>query len=118
VSSVIALVMAGCASTGVTTTAPITYAVPTTEQLAAASSVVVVAVAPAGSVSLGTVDAYACQYAMYDPQPTNELAVVLLRIEATKIGATFITSVKTSQSNVDLARNCLTTIHATGLAMR
>ena len=72
----------------------------------------------AGSERIGDVVAKACQVRTYDPLPTDALAVALLKQDAARVGASSLTNVKTTQSNIDLSAGCLTTITARGVAWR
>lgn len=91
-------------------------AVVSAELNTAAAPVSIVEAAPSGALLIGKVEAFACQAHDFDPFPTDELATTMLRAEAAKRGARVIASVKLSRSNVDIARNCFTTIRATGTA--
>lgn len=110
-----ALLLCGCSTTGVVNTAPEQVAIIPSDVASQGAGVAIVASPPAGAVERGKLDAYACQKYNYDPQPNDELAIAMLKAEAAKVGATSIAAVKLSRSNVDVARNCFTTIHAQGL---
>jgi hypothetical protein len=81
-----------------------------------ASTVEVLQVAPDGAASLGTVDIYACQAHSFDPIPTDELAVAMLKAEVAKRGGKYIVGMTLARQNIDIERNCYWTIHASGAA--
>lgn len=112
------LFIAACATSGVVNTAApvVPYIPPDIAQRG--SDVSVVGEVAAGAQFVGNVEAHACQKLQYDPVPSDELALAMLKAEAAAVGATSITEVKLQTSNVDFARNCFTTIHATGKAYR
>lgn len=72
---------------------------------------------PATAVSLGKLQASSCQRYQWDPEPTNDTALTMLKIAAAGKGANAVTGVSYSRSNISLAQNCYTTITATGEAL-
>jgi len=63
------------------------------------------------------VKATACQRFQWDPIPTNDMALELLKGEAWKAGGNAVAGVSYVYSNISIGENCYGTIVAKGLAL-
>lgn len=110
------LLLAGCSTAGVVPTAT-SNSIADLSQYASTNGLVSVSeTSPAGGKALGPVEVYACQAHSFDPPPTDDLALAMLKAEAAKRGARVLVGVQLQRQNIDMARNCYWTIHATAEA--
>lgn len=110
-----AAALAGCASA--TPTAPVSYSTVSPE-LAAAGGGVTVLPASEGYDTITPVTALACQRAKWDPVPTEEYALALLKQEAAKKGADGLTDVTFTKGMVSVTGNCWQNIRAKATAVK
>lgn len=95
------------------TTDPAKFSVETFQK---ARAVTVAASVPAGRRPLSEISATSCMRYSWDPEPTNELALVLLKAKARDYGATGVAGVTYRRYNISLSENCKSNIVATGTA--
>jgi uncharacterized protein YbjQ (UPF0145 family) len=88
------------------------------ESVQKAATVSLVDIKPDGSQYLGPVQATSCQRYQWEPEPTNEIALMMMKVAAANKGANTVTSVTYTRSNINLAQNCYNNITAKGLAFR
>lgn len=109
-------VLGGCAtSVAPGTSDPKTFG---PEIHAKADAVAVVSQPPSGAVNLGRVKAIACQRFEWEPSPTEETAMILLKAEVAKKNGDALYNPRFSYQNISLSENCRGTMHATGEALR
>ncbi|MDQ2084056.1 hypothetical protein RA307_28040 [Xanthobacteraceae bacterium Astr-EGSB] len=110
--------LAACSSTGaVTHTTTNRYVTIPPDLARDAAKVTDHATAPPRSRTIGPVTATACQYADFDPLPTREYALALLKRSAVANGANGLVDVTYSESHADLLKNCWENIVASGTAI-
>lgn len=80
--------------------------------------VTVVDAKPEQAAYLGPTQATSCQRYQWDPEPTNEIALTLLKAAAANKGANTIMDVTYSRSNISLAQNCFGNVTAKGIAFK
>ena len=67
---------------------------------------------------LGSVEALACPHEGADNEHADELALALLKVEATKKGAAYVSNVTYHKGSVAPGGNCQTAVVADGVASK
>ena len=82
-----------------------------------AEQVSVVTILPPGTSTFGVIRATSCQKLMHDPEPADDLAMTMLKIEAAKLGANALYKPKVARLNVSITANCWTTMKGVATAV-
>jgi hypothetical protein len=110
--------LGGCETVGVTSGAHTAYA-PVPDPVAVAGAGVIQTDVPApGATLLGSVEATACPRVGADNEHANELALALLKVEATKKGAAYVSNVTYHKGTVVPGGSCQTPVVADGVASK
>lgn len=110
------LVLCGCTVTVPPGTTDQSKLSPATTQ--SAINVALLESPPAGGKSLGRVTETSCQRFQWEPVPTEDTVLILLKAKAGAMGATGLTDVSYRHHNISVTGNCFGNIVATGIAWK